>query len=154
MATSEDLARRFELQLGSWAAALGDPASPALDRPASPGKWSARENLAHIARMHGVYEDRITRIRSEESPRMPAYRAEEDPEWEQWRALAVPELLERVRRARAELVSDVRGLSEAELARIGVHSRLGPLSLEEWLNFFLLHEGHHLYVILKLLRVA
>ena len=154
MGTAEDLAGRLEVQFDSWAEALGDPGSPLLDRPASPGKWSARENLAHVARMHGVYAERIARILAEDSPRLSRYRAEADPEWEEWRRLAVPELLERSRRLRAELVSTVRARSGRELDRPGIHTRLGPLALSLWLEFFLLHEAHHLYVIFKLSRGA
>jgi uncharacterized damage-inducible protein DinB len=48
-------------------------------RPAS-GKWSAHENLAHLARIHEVYLDRIRRILSEKRPLLNRYKAEEDPE--------------------------------------------------------------------------
>ncbi|HET8734543.1 MAG TPA: DinB family protein [Anaeromyxobacteraceae bacterium] len=152
MASSEDLARRIELQFDSWGAVAGSPASPALERSPTPGQWSAREHLAHIARMHEIYKARIAKILAEDGARLPPYRAEEDPEWESWRALPAEELLERSRKMRIELVEKVRSLSEPDLARIGVHTRLGPLALSLWLHFFLLHEAHHLYQIFKLVR--
>jgi hypothetical protein len=31
---------------------------------------------------------------------------------------------------------------------VGVHPALGPLTIPEWLEFFLLHEGHHLYQVM------
>ena len=152
MASSEDLARRIELQFDSWGAVAGDPASPSLERSPAPGKWSARENLAHIARMHDIYEARIEKILAEDGPRLSPYRAEEDPEWESWRPLPASELLERSGRMRGDLVGRIRDLSKQDLARIGVHTRLGPLPLSLWLHFFLVHEAHHLYLILKLVR--
>lgn len=142
----------MELQFGSWPAALGEPGAAALDRAPAPGKWSARENLAHIARMHEITRERVRKILAEEKPEMPPYRAEDDPDWPAWRNRPAAELLEISRRRRAELTSEVRRLSGAELARIGVHGRLGPLTLARWIHFFLLHEAHHLYVILKLVR--
>jgi hypothetical protein len=32
-----------------------------------------------------------------------------------------------------------------------VHPLLGPMPIPLWLEFFLLHEGHHLYTIMKFL---
>ena len=40
-------------------------------------------------------------------------------------------------------------LTPEQLARTGRHARFGSLTLRTWLEFFLAHEGHHLYVILK-----
>ena len=53
------------------------------------------------------------------------------------------EVLSRLAALRAQFVERVDGLSSDELARIGVHSRFGEMTLVEWLEFFLLHEGHH-----------
>jgi len=63
--------------------------------------------------------------------------------------LAAPE---RFAGRRVGLIEAVRSLSEPDLARIGVHAALGPLALSEWLEFFLVHEAHHLYQIFKLVR--
>ena len=43
------------------------------------GKWSAHEQLAHLARYHQVFLQRIDRILSEQAPEFPRYRAEYDP---------------------------------------------------------------------------
>jgi hypothetical protein len=154
MSRSVDLARRIQLQFFGWEEVIGDPASPFLEHAPAPGKWSARENLAHCGRMHEIYLGRIGRILGEEGPALPAYRAESDPGWEDWRSLPAAEILERTRALRGRLASDVRGLSDRELSRTGVHGRLGPLTLSVWLEFFLAHEGHHLYLALKLARTA
>lgn len=34
--------------------------------------------------------------------------------------------------------------------RIGLHPVYGPMTLEGWTEFFLLHEAHHLFTILRL----
>jgi len=146
--------QRLASQFGSWASIVGDPVSARLERVPSPGKWNGREHLAHITRMHGVCSARIRVILARESPTLPAYRAEKDPTWAQWRQIPVPELLETAARRRETLVETVQELSDAELDRIGVHTRLGPMPMSEWLEFFLLHESHHLYEIFKLARTA
>jgi len=48
-----------------------------LPRPAS-GEWAARENLAHLARYHEVFINRIRGILTEDAPHLGRYRAEED----------------------------------------------------------------------------
>jgi hypothetical protein len=122
-------------------------------RPAS-GKWSALENLAHLARHHEVFLERLRRIRDETAPALARYRAEDDPEWSGWAALGAPDVLSRLRGLRAQLIAIVESLSPAELDRTGVHSAMGPLPVALWLEFFLLHEAHHLYAVLTRSREA
>jgi len=153
-AAAEEIARRLDAQFSSWTTALGDPASPALDRPPAPEKWSGREHLAHVTRMHGVCAARIRVILAREAPLLPAYRAERDPTWRQWRAMPVSALLGIAAGRRSALLAAVRALSDGDLERIGVHGTLGPLALSTWLDFFLLHEAHHLYAIFKLARAG
>ena len=146
------LGSRLAWQFASWSSIAGDPTLPNLDRAPSPGKWSAREHLAHIARMHEVYERRIGAILSGDGPKLPAYRAENDPEWPKWQGLPAADILERARGLRSRLIDQVRPLTDLDLAKIGVHGKLGPFPLSLWLEFFLVHEGHHLYEILRLVR--
>jgi DinB superfamily len=145
-------ASRLASQFGSWALIVGDFALPNVDRAPAPGKWAARQHLAHIARMHEVYARRIDSILSEETSTLPAYRAETDPEWPKWEALPGVEIFDRARALRSRMIDQVRPLSDLDLARIGLHGRLGPLPLSLWLEFFLAHEGHHLYEIFRLVR--
>ncbi|MGH9442661.1 MAG: DinB family protein [Thermoanaerobaculia bacterium] len=145
-------AARLTSQFGSWVAVAGDLDLPNLERVPAPGKWSARQHLAHLARIHEVYGKRIDSILSEGAPALPAYRAENDPDWPSWDRLPVGEVFERARRLRSRMIDQILPLTDLDLARIGVHGRLGPLPLSLWLEFFLSHEGHHLYEILKLVR--
>ncbi|HET7452981.1 MAG TPA: DinB family protein [Thermoanaerobaculia bacterium] len=152
MSGSEEIAARLDGQFSSWPAIVGDPASPRLDRIPAPGKWCAREHLAHATRMHGVCAARVRVILARESPLLPPYRAEKDPTWRQWRGLAAAALLGVAAERRAALIAAVRSLSEGDLGRIGVHAALGPMPLSAWIEFFLVHEAHHLYQIFKLVR--
>ncbi len=151
---NENALCRLETQLEvipGLLAGAGEEAAAA--RPAS-GQWSARENLAHLARYHAVFLDRIRRILDEDSPNLGRYRAEEDPAWEEWRGLPLEEILARLKVLRGKIVSLVRGLSEEETNRAGVHPLLGEMTLSRWLEFFLLHEAHHLYVVMLRLGQA
>jgi RimJ/RimL family protein N-acetyltransferase/GNAT superfamily N-acetyltransferase len=143
---------RLATQLEGLALLLGDAGAEALRRPSPSGKWSAHDNLAHIARQHEVFLERVRRILAEDAPALPQYRAEDDAAWPAWRALSTEEVRGRLHALRAELLRVVERLSPAELGRSGVHSRFGALSLAAWLEFFLVHEAHHLYTILRRAR--
>jgi uncharacterized damage-inducible protein DinB len=118
-----------------------------LARPAS-GQWSAHENLAHLARHHAVFLERLRRILGESAPPLGQYRAEEDAAWPEWSCLSTEEVLSRLNALRAEIIRVCKGLSQADASRVGVHPLFGELSLARWVEFFLLHEAHHLYVVM------
>ena len=146
--------RRLETQLQALPAILGDTTPEEIDARPPSGQWSARENLAHIARHHEVMVARLARILAEKDPLLERYRAEDDPEWPRWSDRSARDVLRALPRLRARLVARVRSLSRAQAARVGVHSRMGPMIVERWLEFFLVHEAHHLYVIFGRLAEA
>jgi hypothetical protein len=145
---------RLETQLEVIPLLLGGAASDVImARPVS-GKWSALENLAHLARHHEVFLERLHRILTEGAPRLGQYRAEEDSAWPEWSSLSIEEVLIRLKGLRGEIVNLIRGLSEAEVSRVGIHPLFGEMSLVLWVEFFLLHEAHHLYIVMTRLGQA
>jgi hypothetical protein len=145
-------ASRLATQLDCLPALLAGAAPGALERRTRSGKWSVHENLAHLARHHAVVLDRVRKVLAEDRPKLPRYAAEEDAEWPAWASRTPDEILERLAALRAELTTLVSGLSDAQLARTGVHPTLGEMALPLWIEFFLLHEAHHLYVVMKRAR--
>jgi hypothetical protein len=145
--------KRCETQLQDFlAVTLNGVAIETLSAPVIPGKWSAHEQLAHLARYHQIFLQRIDRILTEQAPEFPRYRAEDDPEWPAWVSLPTPQLLVRLSSMRATVMARLQSLSEEDFKRTGVHSKFGAMSLSLWLEFFLVHEAHHLYVVLQLVR--
>jgi uncharacterized damage-inducible protein DinB len=149
---SESTRSRLVSQLDCLQLILGRRDAAAINgRPAS-GKWSAHENLAHLARIHEIYLERIRRILSEDRPALARYKAEEDPEWPQWTAMRTEEVLKRLSTLRDHLIQLLAGLSPEQLSRVGVHGVLGGMAIPEWVEFFLLHEAHHLYAAMQRAR--
>lgn len=145
--------QRCETQLQDFlAVTLSGVSAETLSARPIPGKWSAHEQLAHIARYHQIFLQRIDRILAEQAPEFPRYRAEDDSEWPAWTGLPTPQLLVRISSMRAKLMAHLRSLSEEDFERTGVHPKLGAMSLSLWLEFFLVHEAHHLYAALQLVR--
>jgi len=143
---------RLAGQLDALGPILGKaPAAALLARPAD-GKWSAHDNLAHLGRVQEVFFGRLDRILTEDRPALHRYRAEGDPDWPAWAALPPEEALSRLRQRRAELASRVAALTPEQARRMGVHSRFGEMDVAAWIEFFLVHEAHHLYVVM--LRLA
>jgi uncharacterized damage-inducible protein DinB len=145
--------QRCETQLQDFLdAALQDVPLETLSASVVPGKWSAHEQLTHLARYHQIFLQRIDRILAEQSPEFFRYRAEEDPEWPAWSGLPTQQVLARLSSMRAKLMARLRSLSEEDFERTGVHPKFGTMSLSLWLEFFLVHEAHHLLAILQLVR--
>jgi hypothetical protein len=143
---SQSTQLRLETQLEAVPLILAGATPEAImARPAS-GKWSAHENLAHVARHHAVFLERLHRIVQEDGPQLGQYRAEGDPDWPEWSCLSTAEVLTRLKALRAEIIHLIKGLSEVEASRVGVHPVFGAMGIALWVEFFLLHEAHHLYV--------
>jgi hypothetical protein len=149
---SESTKLRLATQLESVPLVLGERGQDAVSRRPASGKWSTHENLAHLARIHEITLERIRRILSEGRPELPRYKAEDDPEWPQWAALSTEDVLQRLQALRGQLLEVVGKLSAAQLGRVGIHPAVGAMTIPEWIEFFLLHEAHHLYAAMQRAR--
>ena len=137
---------RLETQLDALDSILNGATPEALARRPPSGAWSAHEHIAHLARHHAIFLDRLRQVAAEDAPRFARYRAEDDPEWPAMAALPTDVAVVRLRALRANIVQWISGLSAAQAMRVGVHPLLGTQSVAEMVEFFLVHEGHHLYM--------
>lgn len=144
--------QRCEAQLRDFFSEVLSGVSGDLTSRVVAGKWSPQENLAHLARYNEAFLERMHLILRENNPALPRYRAEEDLEWEKWRQLSYRDLIEKFAKLREQLVDELRQLSDEDYERVGVHPRFGELTLSQWLEFFLVHEGHHLYLVFQQVR--
>ncbi len=154
MAIAQGTRRRLATQLDVLSMFLDGPSAAYAEIGPEDGGWSAKENVAHLARHAHVFLGRVDRILTEDRPDLGNYRPEKDPEWPVWRALPVEEALRRLHAARAQLLVWVDALSEEQTGRIGVHPQFGEWNIQRWLEFFLLHEAHHLYFMVRRLAQA
>jgi len=105
-----------------------------------------------LARYHELTRARIRAILAGREPTFTAYRAEQDPDWPKWQSRSWEEILVRLRDERETLIATIDGFRPGDWALVGRHSHFGPLSLRAWLELFLAHEGHHLYVMARRAR--
>jgi hypothetical protein len=64
------------------------------------------------------------------------------------------EVMRKLKALRGELIKAVTHLPPDQLDRIGVHPILGDMTVPLWIEFFLLHEAHHLYVLMGRVRTS
>ena len=150
--TDESQLVRLKTQLASVDVLFAGASPERIDRRPASGKWSARENLAHIGRYHEIFLERLRRILAETSPQFARYRAEDDPGWQEWASKPFEEVRSQLSALRLKLIERIAGLQASDYARVGIHSAFGEMTLSLWLEFFLVHEAHHLYVILQRIR--
>jgi uncharacterized damage-inducible protein DinB len=124
-------------------AAFALPAA-SLGRSYAPGKWTIRELLIHIADVESVFLERVRRVLAQDKALLLAI------EPDRWHArLATParnldHCAQLFTACRTTLIGLAEGLSEADLARTGVHSEKGLLSLTQILGAAVWHADHHL----------
>jgi uncharacterized damage-inducible protein DinB len=114
------------------------------------GKWSIFENIVHLATYQHVFIIRVKKMLDEENPSFPRYTAESDPLFHDNCCKSSREVMQDLLSTRKEMVAGIIYFNEKDLAKTGQHPVFGQMNLILWLNFFLLHEAHHLFTIFKL----
>jgi len=115
-----------------------------------PGKWSIFENIVHLATYQHAFIKRLDKILDEEKPQFPRYVPEADPLFHDNCSRVTREIVQDLITTRREIIAKTFSLKNEELRRIGIHLAFGEMTVIMWLNFFLLHEAHHLFTIFKL----
>ncbi|MBC7872666.1 MAG: DinB family protein [Ferruginibacter sp.] len=121
-----------------------------IRRPIVPGKWSVFENIVHLQTYQHTFVNRIRQILGENNPSFPRYTAEADPLFLDNCGRSTREIIGDLLTIRKELAAGMLSFSESDFTKTGTHPVFGQMVLLEWLNFFLLHEAHHLLTIFKL----
>jgi len=117
----------------------------------NPDKWSAFENIVHLCAYQPTFIHRIGRMLNEKSPAFERYVAENDPYFYECLRLSLEQLFSKINSDREIIIDKLKMLDDDQLRRTGIHPKYGELSLAQWADFFLLHEAHHLWVLLLLL---
>ena len=115
-----------------------------------PGKWSVFKNIVHLQTYQHVFCDRIKKMKEENNPSFPRYTADADPAFLDNCSKTTREIMGDMITTRKEMSTGKLSIKEEHLERTGVHPAFGTMTIAQWLNFFLLHEAHHLFTIFKL----
>jgi uncharacterized damage-inducible protein DinB len=115
-----------------------------------PGKWSIFEQIVHLETYQHTFIKRIKLMLEGNTPVFEKYSAETDPLFHDHCHLSSREVMQNLLSLRKEMSAGILAFTETDLQKKGIHPVYGEFTLPQWLNFFLLHEAHHLFCIFKL----
>ena len=99
-----------------------------LQRAEAPGKWSVIQVVQHLADSDLVFGYRLRMILTEDKPALQGYDQDAWARTFHYGDLKLDTALDQLRGLRAANFHVLRGLSPAQLARVGLHSERGPES--------------------------
>ncbi|HEV2238147.1 MAG TPA: DinB family protein [Ktedonobacterales bacterium] len=150
-AERQALIARYKAGPAAVRAALAGATEAALD--ARGNGWTAREVVHHLADAETRGATRLRMLLAEDQPVIPAYDSDDYAGALHYdrpiaSALAV---LEAVHRDTGELLDR---LIDAEWARAGTHTTVGPYAVTDWLRMYAAHTHDHAEQIRRALGVA
>lgn len=116
----------------------------------NPGKWSIFENIVHLQSYQHIFINRVQQILKGDNPLFERYTADLDPQFLDNCHKTFREIMHDFIGIRREISGGLLTLPESDHYKTGVHPAFGQLSLVQWINFFVLHEAHHLFTIFRL----
>ena len=152
MSLSPSALSRLEFQHQTIRELISNTTEENLHRRIQPDKWSAFENIAHLAAYQPVFIARLKKMLEETNPEFSRYIADQDPNFPAALTKTSDQLLTDIDEQRTTILTMLTAMDETTLARRGVHPKYGRFAVREWVEFFLLHEAHHMYAIFMLVR--
>jgi len=123
-----------------------------LKERVNPDKWSVFENIVHLAAYQPAFIQRIGAMLNNQNPQFAAYKAENDPLFYVYLEKSTQELAEDIKKNRLVITGMLEAAGDEQLRYWGEHAKYGRLSMADWVEFFLLHEAHHLFTGFMLTR--
>jgi hypothetical protein len=150
MQLASSISTRMQYQHKSLVDIIDGLTEEQIRRNIIPGKWSIFENIVHLQTYQHVFCDRLKKMLHEENPRFPRYSADDDPDFLDNCHKSTREIMQDIISTRKEMATGSLAIQEKDLEKTGTHPLFGTMNVSQWMNFFLLHEAHHFYTILKL----
>jgi len=150
MQMPSSISTRLQYQHKSLLEILDGLSDEQIRQQLHPGKWSIFENIVHLQTYQHAFINRIQKILDEENPIFTPYTAEADPLFHDYCTRSSREVMHDLLTIRKDFSTSVLSYKETDLVKEGHHSVYGKMNLILWLNFFLLHEAHHLFTIFKI----
>ncbi len=152
MPLSASILSRLKYQHQTIRELIRDTPEEVLRHRIHPDKFSAFENIAHLAAYQPMFLRRLQRMQEESDPEFSRYVAEQDPLFPPTLEKSLDQLLADIDEKRIMLIIELTTMDDATLGRSGIHPKYGRFPIKQWAEFFLLHEAHHLYAIFMLVQ--
>jgi acyl-CoA thioester hydrolase len=128
---------------------VGTLSEEELDRTPEPGGWTARQQLAHLAEMEGIWLSWALSIAYSPECQVGLRGQSPTPSIHQAHTRSGPELLDSLEEARDRTIEAVAALTPRQLARRGYHRWFGPLTTLQCLRAIYRHDRMHTEQILE-----
>jgi hypothetical protein len=123
----------------------------AADHPGRVGAWTLRDIAAHLAATETeCFEPRIRAMAAGERPEFEFYSNDE----RDFDGISLQAALTEWTETRTRVIEFIRGLSEEERSRVGVHTKFGELTVDGYLQVALDHDQDHLKSLERLVTQA
>jgi len=123
-----------------------------LNQQPEPGKWSIKDNIAHLVSYQPVFIGRVHQMLKGDTPVFSAYRADDEADFIEAQGWPLTDLLNKLNGNRRQILELLTNLPDEQLSLKGTHPKYGTLTIPEWTEFFLLHEAHHLFTMFRLAK--
>ena len=131
---------------------MGVSEEQAQVRPA-PERWSIAEVLEHLSHVEShSFRARLDRMIAENNPKLEPYDQEAYAEAGTYSGREAEESFAHWEEQRESNLEMLEGLHEGVLARVGTHGELGPITVENMLNQWAMHDLGHVRQIADLVR--
>ena len=139
---AEDL-ERFRRGAEVLATVLTGAAGEEVDFVPSPGKWSIRQIMAHLADGELVGAFRLRLVIAEDNPTLTAFDQDAWTRNLDYARRKPTQSLDTFRRLRAENYELLKELPESAFDRVGLHTEDGPMTLRRLLEGYADHAESH-----------
>ena len=144
------VATRLQYQHKSLLDLIDELSDEQIRMQVNTGKWSIFENIVHLQTYQHTFIKRVRIMLDEPNPVFDRYTAEADPLFHDNCTKSTREIMQDMLTTRKEMAAGILSFNETDLQKTGEHPVYGKMNLVQWLNFFLLHESHHLFTIFKM----
>jgi uncharacterized damage-inducible protein DinB len=150
MQTPSSISTRLQYQHKSLVDIIDGLTDEQVRRQVNPGKWSIYENIVHLQTYQHIFIRRVKEMLEGNNPVFERYTAEADPVFLDNLTKSSREIMQDLLTTRKELAAGILSFRDGDLQKLGTHPVYGQMNMIHWLNFFLLHEAHHLFTIFKM----
>jgi len=150
MQMPSSLSTRLQYQHKSLIDIIDGLSDEQVRRQVITGKWSIFENIVHLQTYQHIIVLRIKQMLETDNPIFSRYTSDADPEFLDGCGKSTREIMQDLITIRKQMAAELISFPASDLDRKGGHPVYGELTIMQWINFFLLHEAHHLFTIFKL----
>jgi len=108
-------------------------------------KWSVKELVCHLDRIHEVFDQRVDAMLDEENPKLPAYEPDGDAAFDERVKRATADTLAAFLARRDRLIARLEELRPSDWHRAGQHPEYPNYDVHFCVEYLAHHEAHHLY---------